>query len=84
MKEILVYPNPFTNQVTFFASDVKSNNATISIYDISGRMILSKSGLNLRNSAGETIDLPELKNGVYIYNINVDGINTRGKIIKSS
>jgi 1,4-alpha-glucan branching enzyme len=84
MKEILVYPNPFTNQVTFYASDVKSNNATISIYDISGRMIFSKSGLNLRNSVGETIDLPELKNGVYIYNINVDGVNTRGKIIKSS
>jgi 1,4-alpha-glucan branching enzyme len=82
-KEILVYPNPFSNLVTFYGNNIRSNNATIMIYDISGRSVFNQSGLNLNGPNGITIELPELKNGVYIYNIIVDGVNTKGKIIKS-
>lgn len=82
-KEISVYPNPFNNQVTFYGQNIRSNNATIMILDISGRVVFSQTGINLNSPSGATINLPELKDGVYIYNIIVDGVNTKGKLIKS-
>ena len=75
--QLSVYPNPFTNSITF---SLAHNNSKfiIEIYDIQGRRILSKSVTN-----HETINLEHLDTGVYVYSINVDGSIIKGKIIKN-
>ena len=75
---INVYPNPVTEHVTFSLAN-EANNATVSLYDMTGRMArqINFSGKEV------TLEKGDLAKGVYIYTItNTDNSDIHtGKIV---
>ena len=74
--ELNIYPNPTSDYISVHYNG-EIENATIELIDIQGKMVLSR---NLKND--ETINLKNLKAGVYLYNIHIDGELQKGKLIK--
>ncbi len=81
------YPNPFTNQLNFIFRSTESNEASIQIFDHSGKMIYKK--VNYLNSTDEnhiTINVAEanieLKQGLYFYRIESGNFTKSGKLIR--
>ena len=74
--EISVYPNPFTEILNV---EVKEN-ATLSIFDMSGKRV----SIHPLNKGRNEINKAELQSGVYVYQIkNAKGeMLSSGKIIK--
>ncbi len=72
-----VFPNPFSNQLTFTLSD--NEQATIILYDFLSRQIIQKP---ITNST--TINTELFEDGIYFYQIiNSKRIIANGKIIKN-
>jgi uncharacterized protein YjdB len=72
--QIEVYPNPASNNL--YISDVQ-NIASVSIFDITGHLTLSKS------NDFSTIDISLLNNGIYLLKINTkNGDTVARKIVK--
>ncbi len=69
--DITIYPNP-VKETLYFKSLVNPNIFNVSIYDITGRLV------NEYHKVNTSIDVSQLKNGVYILIINYD----KNKIIK--
>lgn len=74
-ESIKIYPNP-VNEKLNIKPLANHNNFNVSIYDITGRYI--KEYINVNNS----IDVSQLKNGVYMLNINLDNKRIIKKFIK--
>lgn len=74
-ESIKIYPNP-VNEKLNIKPLANHNNLNVSIYDITGRYI--KEYINVNNS----IDVSQLKNGVYMLNINLDNKRIIKKFIK--
>ena len=72
----VVYPNPASNSFQIEFKNTKKE-AVLSIYDMSGRIILNK------NITDQTIiDVADLKEGIYVLRIKTsDGITTNKKLI---
>jgi hypothetical protein len=70
---IKMYPNP-TKNIVFFKNTV---NATISVVDINGKTILAKQ--NCLNN--ESIDISDLKTGIYLVKIENDNNSIIKKLI---
>ncbi len=76
MKQILVYPNPVKNYVTFALGLYSDIN--LQIFNSKGQIVLVK---NLKYS--QKIDLSELSTGFYIYVLTgKNGFFEKGKLIK--
>lgn len=69
-----VYPNPVTSEL--FISGIEKN-AEISIYDLTGRLVRSQHGSDLR-----AIDMSAMTEGVYLVSIRSGGQSTTQKIVK--
>jgi len=71
-----VYPNPFTERVTFTTSN--SEQTTVVLYDyLSGQIVQQ----TFNNSI--TLNTKQLADGIYFYALrNLKGIITNGKVIK--
>lgn len=75
-KKTVVFPNPFTDQVTF--NSLVSEPTTISIYDFLGQIILSQTFTN-----STTINSEQFAKGVYFYTLsNIKQTFDNGKIVK--
>ncbi|TPV35919.1 T9SS type A sorting domain-containing protein [Paucihalobacter ruber] len=77
-RSIEIYPNPTSGDLTISGVNVLSN-ATISLYDLNGRIIKKQSNI-FENSI--TIDLSHLQPGMYIISIANDNFTYSEKIIK--
>jgi hypothetical protein len=75
VQAIVMYPNPVTNQLTI--RNLLSNE-TISIYDLTGKLILQKSA----HTETETIDTSEFSKGIYLITLNDGSTVKKGKFIK--
>ena len=78
-KVISVYPNPANDFITVKLTKV--SNASVVIYDLTGKAVLSS---NL-TSALNTIDVSDLEKGFYVYKINLgdkEGITGKFSIVK--
>lgn len=73
-----IYPNPTNDESQLFFKNKNLNNATISIMDISGRIIQSESVKN----DNYTIKLGDYPTGMYIFSIELANQIIIGKIIK--
>jgi hypothetical protein len=75
---ISLYPNPVNSTLTIKTTQ---NNIidNITLFDISGRVILVKKGTN---SVSEKINLSSLSNGSYFIKISTDSGEVTKKIIK--
>ncbi|MDZ7876306.1 MAG: T9SS type A sorting domain-containing protein [Saprospiraceae bacterium] len=69
-------PNPANNELTLHFS---SENATIQVYDLLGRLVLDKKSVKTGNT---TLDISSLKTGNYIVEMQVNGGVSREKLIK--
>jgi hypothetical protein len=72
--KLSLYPNPATDG---FYIDTKYNSTTVSIYDLSGTLVLAKS------VTGKTyIDITALPQGIYIVKINTENGVAEKKLVK--
>jgi len=75
-----LYPNPCNDYLEIFINDAKKNNYFLSVFDITGKIVLSE---NLFLSEKFNIKTDQLEKGIYFIQIS-DGINkTVQKIIKN-
>ncbi len=70
-----MFPNPVTNELTINSI---SKNATISIYDLTGKLLISI----VAKSATEIIDVSGLADGAYTVKITDNRVTKTGKLIK--
>lgn len=73
--KIAIYSN--SNQVIVDLSNVELKNGTISILDLSGRKITSS---ELTENSINTILLPTISTGIYMYQIEGNGVVKTGKL----
>lgn len=80
--ELNVYPNPVRSHVTFNMSMREASRVQITVYDISGRSVISEA-FEL-GSGGNQVDLylGNIEAGTYIYTIDTKSDRTAGKLVK--
>jgi len=71
-----VYPNPADDVLNVNATNLKGK-ATVTLYDIVGKEVLSKNLVNGNN----TLNIEDLKSGVYFYSIKKENENIETKKI---
>jgi hypothetical protein len=59
--ELSAYPNPFGEQLNVGISGIESVNATLSVMDINGRLVMTKE----MNQLNTTLDMTDMTYGVY-------------------
>jgi len=77
---ILLYPNPTHNEISLSLNNIDISNATISIYDLSGKILLTILPQSLSTST--TIDISSLPKGVYTLTIDNKQSKQSQKFIK--
>jgi hypothetical protein len=75
-KKIRLYPNPVSEHLSFSFS-VNSNFAVFELFDSLGRKLVSQ---KINNH--EQLNLDYLSKGLYLYNLDFDGIKQSGKLLK--
>ncbi|MCF8464807.1 MAG: T9SS type A sorting domain-containing protein [Flavobacteriales bacterium] len=75
--EILVFPNPFQDQITI-AGEWKSGSL-FSIFDAAGRMVLN----GILNSNNQTISTSQLSKGVYVLEVRDEAKSHIQRLIKN-
>jgi DNA-binding beta-propeller fold protein YncE len=78
IENVKVFPNPFTDKITFDSTNYNDDVNKITIYNMLGSKVFSKK--NLSNL--ELLDLSNLSKGVYIANFESDSKSIQIKIIK--
>jgi len=74
----VIYPNPTGNEI-FISSLFEDSNFTVTIYDITGKIILAKK----IKTSGKSINIQNLKSGIYFVSIkDKTGNNSIKRIIK--
>ncbi|MAP54312.1 T9SS type A sorting domain-containing protein [Altibacter sp.] len=71
--KFIVYPNPAQDQLFI----VNAENATIELYDMLGKLILTQSNI----TASETVSVSSLQNGTYFLKVTSENASKVEKII---
>lgn len=79
--QFVVYPNPFVSSINFQFSNFDDQKATISIFDIQGRMLLNKE-IKIINSLF-SMDLSSLSEAEYLVRLTMNSSVHYCKIIKN-
>ncbi|TAH20719.1 MAG: T9SS C-terminal target domain-containing protein [Cytophagales bacterium] len=74
-----VYPNPSNGSFTLKAHELKGRNATISVFDMSGRVVYSQA-LQTNSSVETELNL-NLSSGLYLLNISTEKDNLKRKLV---
>lgn len=80
VNSVAVFPNPTSGNITLHWNTVKSENAQISVADITGRKVFSAPVNMSAGSADAKLNLSQLPEGVYIMNIKSADLNQVEKI----
>jgi hypothetical protein len=82
LQDVLVFPNPFSQEITFRLPLTPRAGDYIMISDITGRVVSPIEPLG--NGKGKTVlvETSHLSPGIYIYSISLNGKSFSGKIIK--
>ena len=79
-----IYPNPFSNQLTIdFVSDVNEENIRISIYDLTGKVLLQTQTDVVEGSNKIPMDVSTLPKGTYLVRFDNENDSQYAKIIKA-
>lgn len=73
--EVSFYPNPYTDRILFANPD---SNTSVSIYDLSGQLVLEKSF----EAGTHTIDMTDFNKGFYIAKVQIDDQIKSFKLLK--
>lgn len=69
IEEVVAFPVPAKDQLNFKINLSKDNNIELCIIDLSGRKLISKSYSETQGENRISVDISELAQGTYIYNI---------------
>jgi len=76
-----MYPNPATNQITLLLDYFEYATMQVDVVDLSGKLVLSKT-IQVNNGVNQkTIDINQLKSGIYLLQLKSDQLNTTQKLI---
>ncbi len=78
--EIVIYPNPVFQKSDIRFLSTTPNDATVSIYNLTGEFVRFKT-IRLTGNV-ITMDLTDLRPGVYLFKIEYNGITITKKVIK--
>lgn len=67
-----IYPNPGSDVIRIESSQPVDSSNEIEVYSVSGRLLMSKS-VSISKSFGGTVDISELKSGMYLMKISING-----------
>lgn len=77
-----IYPNPFTDKITLSISSSKDENADITVWDINGRLLLSKTiTTNLTNTNVNLDEMANFEGGVYFVKVTQSGYTETHKVV---
>jgi hypothetical protein len=76
-----VYPNPSSGIFNLIVSNPVDGGAEVSIFDLNGRILLSKRENVDINSNKFTLDLSSLRKGIYLLNVRMNGSNLSKKLV---
>lgn len=76
---VSIYPNPANDLLNISFTDASADNVSVAIYDIQGRLMLSK---NVSTLNASSFDISQFATGTYIVNLTGDNINISKKIVK--
>ena len=79
--DVTVFPNPFTNSVSFSVTDRVVKEMSLRLYDNTGKVVWSGEYRNIFPGV-LTLDLPELAPGIYHFGLKNDSRYHTGTIIK--
>lgn len=77
-----IYPNPVDEVLTINFDLTKAQDISITVTDISGQLVLSNQKQRMNGQTTVQLDLSKLASGVYMLNIDFDGLLASKKIIK--
>ncbi len=75
--EVVVYPNPFTNQIDIRLLNTGIQNATVALADFTGKMVLQKQ-VDFTLSDTHTLNTQNLPAGVYVLTLT----DTQGNVLQ--
>ena len=80
--EVHVFPNPFHNDVTIHIENLGGSAASIEVYDMLGRMVMTKTIAVDGNSEETMLQLGDLSNGTYNVRISTADFVVNRKVVK--
>lgn len=81
-RSLQVYPNPTTANVNVVFNTENSDDAVISILDLSGKVVISINASDLNGKFERNINLGNLAKGTYLMKIESGDLTTQRRIIK--
>ncbi|MBP7389563.1 MAG: PKD domain-containing protein [Chitinophagales bacterium] len=80
---VQIFPNPFVEKTTILISAAENLAATLSVFDIHGRQVLTGTGRIEHGNAHQlTIDLAKEVSGVYLYQLRLGSKLYCGKLVR--
>ena len=81
-QQAVVYPNPFSAEISAFVSLGKSQKVLLSLADMSGKVIRTLNGVYPKGSSELRMPSNELAKGIYFLKIQGEDFNITRKIVK--
>jgi len=83
-RNMLVYPNPFTNKTGLETNKAVSGQLTLKVYDVVGQKVYEDNKNSLIDNEHITLNLENLEPGIYMLMVS-DGVHSKSqKIIKQN
>ena len=67
---LTIYPNPTSGLLSVLIPAIASNEATIEVTDLSGKVVQQKKAMLITGENTVKLDLGALSNGMYIIHVN--------------
>jgi hypothetical protein len=80
--DVLVYPNPFNNEIQFNCSSSINGDIKISLYDYVGQVLLNEQHTIQEGYNHYVLNPVGLSSGVYFIEVQSEESIFRGKIVK--
>jgi len=81
-RSIIIAPNPFTTELTAFINVPQTQQVTVSVADLSGRIMKTVYGKYAQGAAEITFNTRDLPRGMYILKVKGDTFTQTQKIVK--
>jgi hypothetical protein len=83
ISNLTIYPNPGSGTYTIEGKFQNISDATYSVYDSIGKLLKSETIKPINNKILETIDITDLKAGIYYIDVYIGNEKVQRKIIKN-
>ncbi|MEX0996323.1 MAG: M14 family zinc carboxypeptidase [Flavobacteriaceae bacterium] len=78
-EEIQLYPNPIDNELLISLSNFQSGIWHVNVFDLQGRKIMNKADINSHTAS---LQMASLKTGVYLVQIEFNGVTLTKRVLK--